>query len=71
MEQQNAFRSMGSDIYYYGKTTLRGKEKIKEEKHWKRSIQHTTQKVRKDFAVSKLINALSNEGRAVLILKCI
>lgn len=46
VEQQNVFRSMGSDIYYYGKTTLRGKEKIKEQKWWKRSMQHATQKVR-------------------------
>lgn len=69
VEQQNVFRSMGSDIYSYSKVSLRGKKKIKEQKWWKRCIQHTIQKVRQDFAVNKLINTWYNEGGTVLNLK--
>jgi len=53
VEQQPVFRNLGSDTYYGGKITLRGKEKIKKQKWWKRSIQYTNQKVRYDLAVSK------------------
>lgn len=41
----------------YGKTTLKGKKKMKVQSFWKRSIGHASQKVKQDFAFITRINS--------------